>query len=98
MRRRALVAAGCGGDESTQRRGITNLLPLDPGRGAALAALADGKTGIALARFRQLDERLAAFSGREADARLALRARSRLIAITESIARHTGFFDGGEDA
>lgn len=98
VQRTELVAALSVGNEITQLRRISNLLPLDPELGAALAALADGQTGIALARFRQLDERLAAFSGREADARLALRARSRLIAITESIARHTGFFDGGEDA
>jgi uncharacterized membrane protein YccC len=98
VQRSELVAALSVGSEITQLRRISNLLPLDPEIGAALAALAGGRTDEALTHFRQLDQRLAAFSGREADARLALRARSRLIAVTESLARHTGFFDGGEDA
>jgi uncharacterized membrane protein YccC len=98
VQRTLLIASLTVGSEITQLRRLAKLLPLDPELSDALGALAAGRTQAAFSHFKALDQRLASFSGREADTRLALRARARLIAITEALSQHCSFFDGGEAA
>jgi uncharacterized membrane protein YccC len=60
---------------------------------AALAALAQGNSAIAIARLRQLDRRLAAAAGPELA--IALRARGRILLISKVLAEHASYFDAG---
>jgi uncharacterized membrane protein YccC len=98
QQRSELIAALTVGSEVVQLRRISALLPLDPELNAALSALAAGNSDLAMHYFDALDDRLATFSGREADARLALRARSRILIVTEAIRQYAAFFDAGAPA
>jgi Fusaric acid resistance protein family len=62
---------------------------------AALAAFARGKSAIAIAQLRQLDYRLAG-SDTAQETAMALRARGRLMVISEGLAEHRSYFDAGE--
>jgi uncharacterized membrane protein YccC len=98
LQRSQLIAALTVGSEVIQLRRMAVLLQLDPELSAALAALAQGNSDLAMAQFDRLDDRLASLSGREADVRLALRARSRILVITEAIAQHRAYFAAGDRA
>jgi uncharacterized membrane protein YccC len=93
LQRSQLIAALTVGNEVVQLRRISALLPLDPELNTALSALAEGNSEQAIAQLAALDRRLATFSGREADARLSLRARARILIISEAITQHAPYFD-----
>lgn len=95
VQRTHLISAFTVGSEVIKLRGLAPMLPLNPELHAALLALSQGDTGVAIARLGELDRRLAAFKGREADERLALRARTSILIITESIGAHGIYFDAG---
>jgi uncharacterized membrane protein YccC len=65
---------------------------------AALAAFAQGSSGIAIARLRQLDRQLASARDAGADEVTALRARARILVICEALSEHASYFDGGARA
>ena len=92
--RTRLVSAYSVGTEVIALRALAHLLPLEPEFSAALAALSDGDARLAISRFNELDRRLETAGGREADQRLAQRARAGLIAITEALQRRAAFFEG----
>lgn len=92
--RTRLVSAYTVGAEVISLRSIEPIVPLDPEFSEALAAFADGNGQQAIARFSDLDRRLATVGGREADLRLAQRARASLIIISEAIARRSAYFEG----
>ena len=62
---------------------------------AALAAFARGRSAIAIAQLRQLDYRLSG-SDTAQETAIALRARGRLLVISDALAEHTSYFDAGE--
>ena len=62
---------------------------------AALEAFARGNSGIATARLRQLDRRLTSSSEDGPNTVLALRARSRILIISEALTEHAAYFDAG---
>lgn len=95
VERTCLVSAYSVGAEVIELRSLARLLALDPELGDGLAALATGNTEHAIARFADLDRRLAGFTGREADERLALRARASLLVLCEAIGRRAVYFQRG---
>ena len=98
VQRTHLISALSVGSEVVQLREMASMLPLDPQLHDALTALAAGDIASTTRQLDQLDHRLAGWSGREADQRLALRARTGILAITESIDQHATFFAAGARA
>jgi uncharacterized membrane protein YccC len=84
-----LLAALSVGIEIIQLRQITDALGLGAGLEPAFAAIAQGDSEAALVQLRQFDTVLAA----QPETQTILRARSRLIGISEALAEHTTYFD-----
>jgi len=55
--------------------------------------LAKGDNSVAIESLSRLDQRLAALPG--SDARVRLRARSSILALSEALAQHAAYFDSG---
>ena len=62
---------------------------------AALKAVAAGNTTSAIAKLRELDGRLASTPHAKPSAAMTLRARGRLLVISEALAEHSSYFDMG---
>jgi hypothetical protein len=92
---RQLLAALCVGSELIRLRRMASVFALGPELDAALGALAQGSSATARMWLARLDHRLAVLAGTDAPASLALRARASILAISEAIARHAGYFDSG---
>jgi uncharacterized membrane protein YccC len=89
-----LVAALSIGPEIVHLRRFAPQLGLASDIDAALGALAAGDSAAAIRRLSRIDSRLAARSGIGAGATMRLRARSRILAMTETLAQHAAYFDG----
>ena len=61
---------------------------------AALAAFAQGNSAAAIVWLHQLDHRLASDPDRR-EAAAVLRARSRILVMSEALSEHTSYFDAG---
>ena len=61
----------------------------------ALAALAQGNSATAIARFNELDRRLAALPDSDPRTSLALRPRALILAIGDALDDHHAYFDTG---
>jgi uncharacterized membrane protein YccC len=85
-----LLAALSVGIEILQLRHITHALGLAAGLDPAMAAIAQGNSAVAVSHLRQFDAALAAH---EPQTQTMLRARSRLIGISEALAQHAAYFD-----
>jgi uncharacterized membrane protein YccC len=98
LQRAQLLAALSVGD------GIIQLRQMAPSLGAAadldapFEAVALGHSAMAIARLRQLDRRVAYSPGAGQKTLVALRARSRILAISEVLAEHSAYFDAGAPA
>jgi hypothetical protein len=53
---------------------------------------------MAIAQLHQLDRRLASSPGSDHETLTALRARSRMLIISEALAEHSSYFDAGAPA
>jgi uncharacterized membrane protein YccC len=62
---------------------------------AALAAFAQGNSAAATAWLHQLDHRLASDPDRRPEAAAILRARSRILVMSEALSEHASYFDAG---
>jgi uncharacterized membrane protein YccC len=94
LQRARLVAALSVGAE------IIHLRRMAPRLGAAelqlaLAAFAHGNSAAAIAWLRQLDNRLASNPDHGPDAVAILRARSRILVMSEALSEHASYFDAG---
>ncbi len=98
LQRSQLVAVLTAGSEVIQLRRMAALLALEPELDAALTALSEGNSEMSVALFARLDHRLASFAGTEPQRRRALRARARILVITEAITQHAIYFDAGAPA
>ena len=98
LQRAHLLAALSVGDDIMQLRTISPPLDLGPELGAALAALAQGDSAVATKWLARLEHRLASPPGAEPDAVLALRARARILALSEALAGHADYFETGAAA
>src|SRR5882757_550059 len=65
---------------------------------AALDDIALGRSAKAIAKLRQFDDRLVSARGTATEATMALRARSRILVISEALAEHGAYFDAGAHA
>jgi hypothetical protein len=98
LQRARLVAALSVGSEICQLRSISPPLDLAQQLNAALAAVAQGDSAMARSRLARLDSRLASLPGTEPGAVLALRARARILGLSEALAEHADYFDAGAPA
>jgi len=98
LQRAQLVAALSVGADIIQLRQMAPSLGAAAELDAALEAVALGNTAIAIAELRQLDRRLASSPGPDQHTLTALRARGRIVAISEALAEHRSYFDAGAPA
>jgi uncharacterized membrane protein YccC len=95
LQRSRLLAALSVGNAIIHLRHIAPHLGATAELDAALAAFARGKSAITIAQLGQLDHRLAGSDTGQQTA-MALRARGRLLVISEALAEHRSYFDTGE--
>jgi len=84
------LAIGCGIDElwrAARRFGLTRELR------AGLLSVADGHSMTAVAQLSRFDDSIAAVSDSKPGARVRLRARGQIIAVSEALSRHQAYFD-----
>jgi uncharacterized membrane protein YccC len=93
LQRAQLVAALSVGTEIIRLRRVAHRFDRDAELDPAFDALAGGDSSVAIERLGRLDQRLAALSG--SGARVRLRARSSILAMSEALARHAAYFDSG---
>jgi uncharacterized membrane protein YccC len=93
LQRAQLVASLSVGTEIIRLRRVAHRFDRDAELDPAFDALAGGDSSVAIERLGRLDQRLAALSG--SGARVRLRARSSILAMSEALARHAAYFDSG---
>jgi uncharacterized membrane protein YccC len=98
LQRARLVAALSVGAEIIQLRQMAPSLGAGAELDAAFEAVALGNSAIAIAQLRQLDRRLASSPGSSQETLTALRARGRILVISEALAEHSPYFDAGAPA
>ncbi len=98
LQRARLLAALSVGAEIIQLRQMAASLGAAAELNAAFEAVALGNSAIAIARLRQLDRRLASSRESGQETPTALRARGRILVISEALAEHSSHFDGGASA
>ena len=98
LQRAQLLAALSVGSEIVQLRHLAAHGGAAAELDAALAALAQGDSAIAIARLRELDRQLASGPDAGADEATALRVRARILVISEALSAHASYFDGGAPA
>jgi uncharacterized membrane protein YccC len=94
LQRAQLLAAHSAGAEIIRLRPLVRRFGLGVALEDALAAMAEGRSTIAIARLQHLDDALA---GDVAAAPGGLRARGSIIVISEIVAQHAKYFDGREE-
>jgi uncharacterized membrane protein YccC len=94
LQRAQLLAALSVGTEITELRTISLPLGLDRELNAAFAAVAQGKIARARMWLYRLDQDLAS----DPNTFTSLRARARILVLTEALAQHAAYFDGGAPA
>jgi uncharacterized membrane protein YccC len=95
LQRARLLAAMSVGSEIIQLRHAAPDLGVVAELDAALAAFAQGRSAIAIARLRQLDRSLTDETDAGPETATALRARSRILVISEALAEHASYFEAG---
>jgi uncharacterized membrane protein YccC len=65
---------------------------------ATLEAIAHGNSVMVIAQLRKLEHRLASAPASGPEAAIALRARGRILAISEALSEHGAYFDAGVTA
>jgi uncharacterized membrane protein YccC len=98
LQRAQLVAALSVGTEIMQLRRVAPQLDVAAQLNAALGALAQGNTAIAIVQLRQLDLRLASAPDGAAETAIALRARAHILGLSEALTAHSSYFDSGAPA
>ena len=93
-----LMAALSVGTDIVQLRLMAPRLGVAAQLDAALGALAQGNSAIAIARLRQLDHRLASAPDGAAEIAIALRARAHILGLSEALTAHCPYFDSGTPA
>jgi uncharacterized membrane protein YccC len=98
LQRSQILTALSVGSELINLRRIAPQLGLGAELDAALAALAQGHSAAATARFADLDRRLAALAEAGPQALLALRTRAMVLLVCDALVQHGAYFDAGEPA
>jgi uncharacterized membrane protein YccC len=92
LQRAQLLAAVSVGAAIIRLRRAAPLFGLRSQIDAALAALARGDSVVATERLARVDRSLAVLPGTEPGGPIRLRARASMIALSEALARHAGYF------
>jgi hypothetical protein len=95
LQRARLLAALSVGSEIIHLRQAASRLAVIPELDAALEAFAQGNSAVAIARLHQLDQRVASNPDASLEAAIALRARGRILVISEALVEHGAYFDSG---
>src|SRR5262245_25830016 len=98
LQRSQIMTALSVGSEVINLRRIAPQLGLGAELDAALAALAQGHSAAATARFAGLDRRLDALAELGPQAFLALRTRAMVLLVRDALVQHGAYFDAGEPA
>ena len=98
LQRSQIMTALSVGSEVINLRRIAPQLGVGAELDAALAALAQGQSAAATARFAELDSRLAALAESGPQAFLALRTRAMVLLVCDALVQHGAYFDAGEGA
>jgi uncharacterized membrane protein YccC len=93
-----LAAALSVGNEAIRLRQITRRFGLHEQAVAALAALANGDSALAIERLTMVDRILAAIPAQQSGLKLRLRARGSILAITDALSQYGDYFDAGAAA
>jgi len=93
LQRAQLMAGLSVGTEIIRLRRVARRFDQDVEIDAALDAVAKGDSSAAVERLAQLDQGLAALPTR--GARVRLRARAGILAMSEALAQHADYFDSG---
>ncbi len=93
LQRAQLLAALSVGSDINQLHDLASRLGMATELNAALASLAEGKSTVAIARLHQLGRRLASDPDTGPETDDALRARGRIIAVSEALAENGPYFD-----
>jgi uncharacterized membrane protein YccC len=93
LQRAQLMAALSVGTEIIRLRRLAHRFDRDVELDAAFDVLASGDSSVVIERLGRLDQRLAALPG--SGARVRLRARSHILAMSEALAQHAAYFDSG---
>ena len=91
LQRAEMLAAFSAGTEIIQLRRTCRRMDLGSELDAALEALRRGDVALATAHLDRLDDLLAAGRGAA-----ALRARGSILALSEVLTQHAGYFEAGE--
>jgi uncharacterized membrane protein YccC len=95
LQRAQLLAAVAVGADIIELRPTAIGLGQESELETALAALAAGKSAIATAGFARLDQRLASLSPPDSGTSAVMRARGRILAISDTLIQHRSYFDAG---
>jgi uncharacterized membrane protein YccC len=98
LQRAQLLATLSVGSDIMHLRRISPLLGFDKELDAALAAVAQGSSASARDHLAGLDLHLVPLHGAEPGEDLVMRARARILAISEALAQHSAYFDAGAPA
>ncbi|HSZ94638.1 MAG TPA: FUSC family protein [Acetobacteraceae bacterium] len=93
LQRTQLLATLSAGSEIIYLRHIAHDLGLGPKLDAALAALAEGHSGRAIARLTRLDDVLATDDADGPEPTEVLRARASILVLAEALTKHSAYFD-----
>jgi uncharacterized membrane protein YccC len=95
LQRAQLMAALSVGTEIIRLRRIAHRFNQDAELDAALDAVSKGDSSAAAERLSRLDQRLAALPNNRPGARVSLRARGSILAMSEALTQHAAYFDTG---
>jgi uncharacterized membrane protein YccC len=98
LQRAQLLAALSVGTEIIGLRQLATHLGTNAELDAALNYIALGHSTEAIPKLRQFDDRLASKREIGTEATMALRARGRILVISEALAEHGAYFDAGAPA
>jgi uncharacterized membrane protein YccC len=98
FQRARLMAALSVGTQIIQLRSVASHLGEAAELDAAPDVFAQGNSAAAIARLHQLDGRLATVPETGLDAVTALRARGRILVISEELSEHSSYFEAGATA
>jgi uncharacterized membrane protein YccC len=95
LQRAQLLAALSVGTEIIRLRHLARRFDQEIELDAALEALAQGDSIVAIERFGRLDRMLTTVPSTKPGGRLRLRARGSILAVSEALGQHAAYFESG---
>src|SRR5216683_4630771 len=95
LQRAQILAALLVGTEIVRLRRVAHRFDQDAELDAAFDAVARGDSSVATKRLAQYDKKLADLPHTRRGARVRLRARGSILAMSEALTQHAAYFDSG---